>query len=156
MTSSSIEINNLLDNATIAARALLKEVGVERFTSPDFHSGKLQHIVLFRFKKNVIEAERREVTKQFLELAKTSKRPDGQSVIVSIETGSQNSGENAGMDMDQGYIVTFNSEGDRNYYVGRPLVNDPAFFDAAHEQFKSFAGTFLEKAIVFDFKVANE
>lgn len=143
------------DNATIAARALLKEVGAEKFTSPDFHPGKLQHIVLFRFKKTATEADRREATRRFQELAKTSKRPDGKAVIVSIETGSQNSGEDAGMGMDQGYIVTFNSEGDRNYYVGRPLINDPALFDPAHENFKAFVGSFLEKALVFDFKVAN-
>lgn len=154
MSLSSTEIDSLPDNATLAARALLKKVGVEKFTSPDFNAGELRYIVLFCFKKNVTEFERREVTKRFMALAQQSKRPDGKAVITSIETGSQNS--NGNTDMDQGYIVTFNSEGDRNYYVGRPLISDPHFFDIAHDRFKAFAGNYLEKAIVFDFKVANE
>lgn len=74
MTSSSIEINNLLDNATIAARALLKEVGVEKFTSPDFHSGKLQHIVLFRLQKKCHRSRTPRSNKAVFRISKNLKK----------------------------------------------------------------------------------
>lgn len=79
--------------------------------------------------------------------------------ILSIETGSQNSGEGVDQNFEQAFIVTFKSEGDRNYYVGRGIVNKPGNFDIAHDEFKSFVGQFLRNPIdpsgvlVFDFKV---
>jgi pimeloyl-ACP methyl ester carboxylesterase len=127
---------------------------VAQVTHPDYRPGTVRHVVLFRYKDDVSEAQRDEVKTRFLNLARESQR-DGRSYIVSIETGAQNSGEGADQGLQQGFIVTFRSEGDRNYYVGRPLVTDPAFLDPAHEAFKQFVGPLLAPngVLVFDFTV---
>lgn len=139
-----------------AARHVLDEVlhvGLARFTAPDFKPGLVRHMVMFRFNARTTQAERNEVTKRFVALASLSRRPDGSAVVASIETGPQISGENADIGLEQAYLVTFRSEGDRNFYVGRPIVSDPKYYDPAHDDFKSFAGPYLEKVVVFDFPV---
>ncbi|GEB89782.1 hypothetical protein ZMO02_14190 [Zymomonas mobilis subsp. pomaceae] len=156
MAQGQVEPVKSLSHAAVTAQKLLDEVGKAQFTSPDFRPGLVRHVVMFRFNQQTTAVERKKVTEHFLALATLSRRPDGRSVVVSIETGAQNSGENADLGLEQGYLVTFNSEGDRNYYVGQPLVKDPAFFDAAHEKFKQFAGPFLAEAVVFDFSVTSK
>lgn len=69
--------------------------------------------------------------------------------------GAQNSGEGVSRGFQQGFIVTFRSEGDRNYYVGGPVVtNAPFFYDPAHQRFEYFVGLLAEKevALVVDFR----
>lgn len=144
----------VLDEAALSAQSVLTKVGAARFTAPDFQPGTLRHMVLFRFRPEVTTALRNEVTKRFLALASLSRRPDGKPVVVSIEAGPQNSGENSDLGLQEGYLVTFKSEGDRNFYVGRPIVTDARYFDAAHDAFKTFAGPYLEKVVVFDFPVS--
>lgn len=142
-----------LDTVARQVQATAHAVGPARFTAPDFRPGTIRHMVMFRFKPHVTPAERSDVTKHFVALAKQSHRPDGTAVVASIEAGPQISGENADMGLEQGYLVTFRSEGDRNFYVGRPIVTDPRYFDPAHDAFKSFAGPYLERVVVFDFPV---
>lgn len=142
-----------LDTAAQTVRDEVHNVGMARFTAPDFHPGTIRHVVMFQFKPQTTQAERDEVTKRFVALAKLSHRPDGHAVVASIETGPQISGENADLGLEQGYLVTFRSEGDRNFYVGRPLVTDKRYYDPAHDAFKAFAGPYLERAVVFDFPV---
>lgn len=144
----------VLDEAALSAQSVLTKVGAARFTAPDFQPGTLRHMVMFRFRPEVTPALRNEVTKRFLALASLSRRPDGKPVVVSIEAGPQNSGENSDLGLQEGYLVTFKSEGDRNFYVGRPIVTDARYFDAAHDAFKTFAGPYLEKVVVFDFPVS--
>jgi hypothetical protein len=45
------------------------------------------------------------------------------------------------------------SQGDRNFYVGEPIVADPAHFDHEHAAFKAFVGPLLAGAQVFDFAI---
>lgn len=144
----------VLDEAALNVRATLVKVGAARFTAPDFQPGTLRHMVMFRFRPDVTTSQRAEVTKRFLALAGLSHRPDGKPVVVSIEAGPQISGENSDVGLQEGYLVTFNSEGDRNFYVGRPIVTDSRYFDPAHDAFKTFAGPYLEKVVVFDFPVS--
>ena len=123
------------------------------FTTPDFKTGTIQHIVLFRYKPEVGGEQRKEVFDRFLQLKDKAKR-DGKPYIVSIKAGAQNmSLEGAGQNFDQAFIVEFRSEGDRNYYVGTPAITDPAFYDPAHQEFKEFVGPFLTEhgALVYDF-----
>lgn len=128
-----------------------QSLGDARFTAPDYKPGVIRHMVMFRFKPHITQAERRAVTQHFMALAKLSRRPDGSPVVVSIEAGPQISGENADVGLEQGYLVTFRSQGDRNFYVGRPIVTQQHFFDPAHDAFKSFAAPYLEQVVVFDF-----
>lgn len=70
----------------------------------------------------------------------------------------ETSGEGADQGLEQGFIVTFNSEGDRNYYVGQPVVTDSGFYDPKHQAFKDFVGPLLAStaaALVFDFTVGK-
>lgn len=152
-SSGPVTLPPVTDNGTIAARQLAAQVGLPQFTSPSWRPGLLRHVVMFRYKPGTAAAMRAEVTMRFLRLAQDSRRPDGSHPVRSIEMGMQNSGEGADAGLQQAFIVTFASEGDRNFYVGKPVIMDPAWFDPAHEAFKNFAGPALEKVVVFDFDV---
>lgn len=130
----------------------LAKTNTEEIVSPQYKPGLVRHIVLFRYKKSVTETQKQEVKKRFLELKDFARR-NGIPYVVSIETGKQNSGEGASQDLEQGFIVTFKSQGDRNYYVGTPVVTNPAYYDPAHQKFKTFVGPLLDKngALVFDY-----
>jgi hypothetical protein len=130
---------------------LLADVGVETFTARDFRPGLVRHVVLFRYRPEVDEAQKGEVLRRFRGLA-TSPR-DGAPYVVSIEAGEQTSGEGAGGGFEHGIVVTFASEGDRNFYVGTPVVADPEFFDPEHARFKEFVGPLLADVLVFDVSV---
>lgn len=129
-------------------------VGPEAFTAPGYRPGEVVHIVLFRFGTSVGAADREEVNRRFLALAETCRR-DGRRYIRDIAGGEPNGGEGAERGFEQGFVLRFGSEGDRNYYAGTPIVSDPAHFDPAHAAFKQFAGPLLAEGpggvLVFDF-----
>ncbi|MDE1174530.1 MAG: Dabb family protein [Parvibaculaceae bacterium] len=133
----------------------LGRVGVEAFTAPDYKPGTIKHVVLFRYAAEVDDARKEEVIKRFLAL-KDQARRNGVPYIREIETGAQTSGEGMAHGFEQAFVVTFNSEGDRNYYVGTPVVTDLSHVDGAHAAFKKFVEPFLEKGqdgvLVFDFR----
>jgi len=142
------------DMSATAAMAELAAVGVSTFTARDYKPGKIIHIVLFDFADDAPAGTLTEVAERFLALA-SSKRHDGEPYIVSIEAGTQHSAEAAAEHGYRlGFVVTFASEGDRNYYVGAPIVTDPAHVDADHHRFKEFVGPLLDprgSVLVFDF-----
>jgi hypothetical protein len=135
------------------AAAVLAEVGPERFTARDLRPGVLRHIVLIRFRPTALVAEAEEVVRRFLALGHECVR-DGEPYIESIETGPQLSIEGAGEGFDRAFLLTFSSEGDLNYYLGRPAVEAPGSFDPAHDAFKEFVGPFVDTAgiVAFDFR----
>ena len=134
----------------------LATVGVERFTASNYKPGLIRHIVLFRYNEAVSSEQKEEVIRRFLVLKTLAKR-NGRRYILSIETGSEISGEGLDQCLEQGFIVTFKSQGDRNYYVGQPVVTDPSYYDPAHQAFKDFVGPMLDQngALVFDFSVGK-
>ena len=140
-----------ISDATRAERLMASQAGLRSFTAAGFHPGMVRHIVLFRFLPTITDAQRAEVVRRFMALGQVSRREDGSPVIAEIETGAQMSGEGADEGLQQAFVVTFRSEGDRNYYVGRPVVTDPAYFDPAHEAFKKFAAPYLVSVVVFDY-----
>ena len=143
---------------TVAERLQMQvdTVGAQKFTSSDHLPGIVRHVVLFRYLDSVTAAQREDAKQRFLALAKKSLR-DGKPYIVSIETGLQNSGQGTDQNFEQGFIVTFKSEGDRNYYVGLPFVKDAKFRDGAHQAFKEFVRPLLAPSgiLVFDFRVGT-
>ena len=130
----------------------------ENFTAHSYRLGKVEHIVLFRYRPEVSDQTRRLVTERFLNLKNQCVR-DGIPYIVSIVTGTPNSLEELDNGFNQGFIVTFSSEGDRNYYVGMPVVNDHRFYDSKHDAFKRFVKPLLrtgpDGVLVFDFMVQD-
>ncbi len=144
------------DPAQQRLEAELAEVGIDRFTAPDYKPGVVRHVVLFRYAAGVSPAQKTEVRRRFLALRGLCRR-DGHPYLVSIDNGSQTSGEGADQGLEDGFIVTFRSEGDRNYYVGQPVIADPAHYEPAHQAFKDFVGPLLDAggALVFDFTVGQ-
>lgn len=116
-------------------------------TAADHRPGDLLHIVLFRFRADTTTAQRADVQGRFLALADGER--DGRRYIRSIRSGPQASPEGAGHGFDVGFVVEFASEGDRNFYLGRPFVGDAAF-DVPHDAFKAFVGPLVEDVLVFD------
>lgn len=130
----------------------LKHIGAGQFTSQNYKPGTIKHIVLFRFKASITPAQTGQIADEFKELQQTCLR-DGKPYIRSIIYGEQISGEGAARGFTLGAIVTFKSEGDRNYYVGEPIVSDPHFYDTAHHNFKKLISPMLDTqgTLVFDF-----
>lgn len=133
----------------------LSAVGVREFTARSYRPGLVRHVVLFRYRDGTSPQQRAEVLRRFLALA-DSVRDDGERYVVSIEAGEQTSGEGSGRGFEHGVVVTFASEGDRNYYVGTPVVDDARSYDPEHARFKEFVGPLLAEdgVLVFDVVVA--
>jgi Stress responsive A/B Barrel Domain len=131
----------------------LSAVGVQRFTARDYRPQPVRHLVLFRYRPDVSESERTGVAARFAALIE-SRRSDGRPYIESVDIGTQMSGEGVGHGFELGVIVTFASLGDRNYYVGSPVVEDPRYFDQQHAAFKESVGLLLAEGeagvLVFD------
>lgn len=135
------------------------KIGLAQFTASDYKPGIVKHIVLFRFNNTVTTTQKNLIRKKFLALKNKCLR-QGHPYILGIEGGNQMSGEGLAHGFEQAYIITFKSEGDRNYYVGQPIFTNAHFYDSAHQEFKDFVGPFLDKpinskgALVFDFAVS--
>jgi hypothetical protein len=121
-------------------------------TDPSYRPGDLVHVVLFRLREDATDADRREVDRRFRALADTER--DGRKYIRRIRSGPQISPEGHARGLELGFVVEFDSEGDRNYYLGRPFVAEDADFDLEHDAFKQFVGPLLaagDGVLVFDF-----
>jgi hypothetical protein len=140
-----------MTNPAALLRSELAEVGPGTFTSRDYRSGTVRHIVLFKLADAASEADRSELSRRFHALGETER--DGKPYIVSIESGDQISGEVEPDGFELGFVLTFASQGDRNFYIGEPVVADPAHFDHEHAAFKQFAGPLIAGVQVFDFAV---
>lgn len=95
----------------------LQRVGVLTFTSTEYRRGAVGHIVLMRFADDVSQPARSAAIQAFLDLHGICVR-EGKPYIRSIEGGVQSSGEDADRGFEYAFVLHFNSEGDRNYYVG--------------------------------------
>ena len=147
--------------ASKSVAAEVASVGEDSFVAPGYKPGLIKHVVLFRYNDNVSVVLKKQIRDRFMALAYKCQR-NGRRYIVSLETGAQSSGEGVDQELEQGFIVTFKSEGDRNYYVGKGIVQKEGNFDPAHDAFKAFVGQYLHSPIdptgvlVFDFKVENK
>jgi len=95
----------------------------------------LRHIVLFSFKEEVSQAGRDEVRRRFASL------PEKIPLIFSFECGGNNSPEGLAHGYEDGFLVSFRSEADRDSYLPHP----------AHREFGDFAGPLLKDVLVFDY-----
>jgi hypothetical protein len=155
----------VLDKGSLsrAAELVEQESYLKEITKEDYHTGVVRHFVSFKFDHKVTPSEKKEVVKKFLALKEECLR-NNMPYITSIETGKANSPEGVDQGMEIGFLVSFKSEGDRNYYVGSPLipVKYINLYDHAHEKFKNFIGPLLATPIVpkgvfvFDFTVEEQ
>ncbi len=92
----------------------------------------IRHIVIFKYKPGVSPEKKREIARRFLELKSLAKK-DGKNYIVSIVGGKATSREGFDQGLEEAFVVTFRSEADRDYFVGKPYssVMDPAHADLA-------------------------
>ncbi|MBM7411500.1 hypothetical protein JOE38_001323 [Clavibacter michiganensis] len=129
-----------------------------QLTARDHVRGLVHHVVLFRLRDDAVPADRDEVERRFRALA-DSPHPDGSGPYIrSLHAGRQSSPEGVGRGFELGFVLTFSSEGDRNLYLGEPLIADPSRIDAQHAAFKDFVGPLLAPdphgVLVFDFTEA--
>ncbi|WP_162033479.1 Dabb family protein [Chryseobacterium potabilaquae] len=122
---------------------------------------RLDHWVLFKFKPGISEAQKQEVVNRFLDLKNGKK--DGKTYIPFIEFGYQNSKEGVARGYDIAFRASFTSKADRDYYVGKPFLNDPGTFDPLHDAFKNFVGSFIDidpqptkGVLVYDYEVKKQ
>jgi len=120
------------------------------------NAGLVRHFVAFRFNSSVTYTQKNEVRVKYTNLKHICvNATTGLPYIVSFDAGLPNSLEGFDQKMEQGYVVTFSSVEDRNYFVGKPF--QPSF-DPFHDAFKAYVGPLLYKPIemgliVFDFTV---
>ncbi len=121
----------------------LNEAG-NRFVAAQMQSGLLlafgshpvlRHVVLFKFKPEVTEAQVAEVVAAFGGL---SEKIDS---IVDFEYGTDVSVENKAEGFTHCFLVTFRSTADRDAYLPHP----------AHGEFVKLVGPRLEKVLVIDY-----
>lgn len=97
--------------------------------------GKLRHVVAFKFKDTASKDDIKKVETAFRDLKKDIKE------IVSYEWGTNNSPENLNKGCTHGFILTFNSEKDRDAYLVHPQ----------HKEFGKLVGPLLAEVFVIDF-----
>jgi len=158
-TVTLFTLNVMAETPTEALKKAVATLGPATVTDTNYNLGSIQHIVLFRYADNVTDQQKEEVKKKFLALQQLCVR-DGKQYIRSIETGTQNSGEGFDQQFEQAFIVTFKSEGDRNYYVGQPVITDAKYYDSHHQAFKDSISpdkpVHPSGVFVFDFKIEEK
>jgi hypothetical protein len=128
----------ILSLAMTAASCLL--MAVQAADQPKKEgSGVLRHMVGFKFKSTATETEIKNIENEFAALKK--KIPQ----IVSYEWGINNSPEGLNKGCTHGFLVTFNSEKDRDAYLVHP----------AHKAFGTLVRPLLDDVFVLDFWSRN-
>jgi hypothetical protein len=95
----------------------------------------LRHIVLFSYKEGVQPSQKAEIVRRFCEL------PARTGVIHQFECGRNNSPEGLSHGFEDGFLVTFLSEADRDAYLPHP----------AHQEFGTFLSAYVRETLVFDY-----
>src|SRR5882724_5904715 len=116
-----------MENIMSFRTRILTGLAATLLTSPVF--ADIHHIVVFRFKPDVTEAQKAGIAARFLALKDLANR-NGQTYIVSITGGKAISKEGFDQGLEQAFVVTFNNEADRNFFVGKPYSDT---MDPAHE-----------------------
>ncbi|EPE02507.1 stress responsive a b barrel domain protein [Ophiostoma piceae UAMH 11346] len=103
----------------------------------------LVHTVLFQFKDAVQPEAVKAACKNFLSLKDTCIHPTANKpYILSLAGGKDNSPEGIQHGLTHGFVVTFSSVEDRDYYVSR---------DPVHQAFAKNVGDIVEQVTVVDF-----
>jgi hypothetical protein len=98
-------------------------------------SGKLRHVVAFKYKETTSPADQKKVADGIRALTKKVK------VVKDFEWGINNSPENLNKGFTHGFILTFASEEDRKTYLDHP----------EHKKFVEMAMPLIGDVFVIDF-----
>ncbi|KAJ4989299.1 hypothetical protein SVAN01_05204 [Stagonosporopsis vannaccii] len=102
------------------------------------------HIVLFEWKPSTSHAQVEEACSRMLALKENCLSASSQKpYIKSFSGGRNNSNEGHAGPFTHGFVVEFESEEDRDYYVNE---------DPAHQDFVRFAGEHIQNVKVFDYE----
>ncbi len=132
LTSDRVHLNNA-GNQFVASQ-MLAALGVPG-QSAAAKSGKLRHVVLFKFKADVSKEQVQEVVAAFAALPKKIEQ------IKDYEAGTDVSVEGKADGFTHGFVVTFADEKGREVYLPH----------AAHQEFVKLVGPRIEKVLVFDY-----
>ena len=97
--------------------------------------GQVKHMVAFKFKDSATPEDIKKVETEFRALKKKIKE------INSFSAGTNNSPEKLNKGMTHGFLLSFNSEEDRNTYLEHP----------DHKAFGKMAMEYLADVFVLDF-----
>ena len=112
--------------------ALVGRFGVAEPAKP---TGKLRHVVLFKFKDGTKPEDVQKLETAFRVLP--TKIPQ----IAGFEWGTNNSPEKHDQGLTHCFFLTFNSAADRDAYLPHP----------AHKEFGKILGPHLDKVVVVDY-----
>ncbi|KIW01280.1 uncharacterized protein PV09_07319 [Verruconis gallopava] len=102
------------------------------------------HIVLFGFKPDATPAQVAKACADMLNLANTCLHPETKKPYIrSTMGGKNNSKEGLAGDTTHAFVMWFESEADRDYYVEK---------DPAHQAFKQSLAGIIQSACVVDFE----
>lgn len=125
----------------VRQRDEVQSLGPAAVTAPTFRPGLVKHIVLLRYRPTVSHERQAMIMQRFVALKSCTR---GQRrYIVAIERAEQRGLEGTPSNFQQGFIVTFASEGDRNYFVGAPLITDPRYYDPQPAVFNEWVSSYL-------------
>ncbi|GAB2605571.1 Dabb family protein [Spirosoma areae] len=113
-------------------------LSVSAFAKPPVKKMKnnaVQHIVLFKFKPETTTEKVKEIVAAFEAL------PSKISQIKGFQWGTNNSPEKLNKGLTHAFILTFDSEKDRDAYLPHP----------AHKEFGTIVGPWLAEVTVVDF-----
>ncbi|TRM56907.1 stress responsive A/B barrel domain-containing protein [Schizophyllum amplum] len=102
----------------------------------------LQHVLAFSIAPSVAAEEQKAIIDGVLNLKPTCVKPDGKPYIRSIKGGKQNSKEGMDKGIQWVFLVEFENEEDRDYYVST---------DPVHAALGKFLITKVGEISVFDF-----
>ncbi|KAI1114822.1 stress responsive A/B barrel domain-containing protein [Nemania sp. NC0429] len=103
----------------------------------------VNHLVLFQFKADASAKEVEKIYQDMLSLKDNCLHPTTQNpYIKSLTGGKDNSPEGLQNGIQYAFVVEFESEADRDFYVKN---------DQAHKAFVANASPIFEKAIVVDY-----
>jgi hypothetical protein len=97
--------------------------------------GQVKHLVAFKFKESTSKEDIEKVEKEFKALKKKI------DVIRSLDWGHNNSPENLNKGFTHGWVLSFDTEEDRNTYLHHP----------EHEKFATLAKSTIADVFVIDF-----
>jgi lysophospholipase L1-like esterase len=128
LTTDGVHLNDA-GNRFVAVR-MLEGVG-ERVAKKRV----LRHVVLFRYKPDITPTQLDEINRAFQDLQRQIPQ------IRDFERGTNNSPEGLAKGFTHGYLITFESEADRDAYLPHP----------AHKKFVEMLDGKLEEPFVFDY-----